>query len=342
MNAKPSSDTILVVDDSPETLSLINDTLEHAGLTCLVALDPKQGLHIAQKMQPDLILLDGIMPTMSGFEFCQTCKLQPELRAIPIVFMTGMSDSENIVKAFAAGGIDYVTKPIDTQALVARIRVHLATAKIIRSAQSALDQAGQHIFAVDRRGKLLWQTPQVQESLEQYNTADKRAGVAQTEDWLSAEFWPAVERWICQLDCSPLTSPSTTVKGTPLGNSSLNLHIHGQNLHLDILLGGGALGTNPAPFQKTPGENNADEILVRLHTNNDRDDNHILMNAFGLSQRESDALIWIARGKTNREMGHILGISPRTINKHLEQVFKKLEVDNRTNAAAKAIPLLRR
>ncbi|HEY7774522.1 MAG TPA: DNA-binding response regulator [Marinagarivorans sp.] len=338
MNAKPSSDTVLVVDDSPETLSLINDTLERAGLTCLVALDPKQGLHIAQKMQPDLILLDGIMPTMSGFEFCQTCKLQPELRAIPIVFMTGMSDSENIVKAFAAGGVDYVTKPIDTQALVARIRVHLATAKIIRSAQSALDQAGQHIFAVDRQGQLLWQTPQVQESLERHNAANPG------ENWLDTEFWPAVERWVSQLStpANDAAFNAGAMGSAPLGNSSLNLQINGQRIHLDILLGGGALGTNPAPFQKMPGENNADEILVRLHTNDDREDNHVLMNAFGLSQRESDVLIWIARGKTNREMGHILGISPRTINKHLEQVFKKLEVDNRTNAAAKAIPLLRR
>ena len=339
MNAKPSSDTVLVVDDSPETLSLINDTLERAGLTCLVAIDPKQGLHIAQKMQPDLILLDGIMPSMSGFEFCQTCKLQPELRSIPIIFMTGMSDSEDIVKAFAAGGIDYVTKPIDTQALVARIRVHLATAKIIRSAQSALDRAGQHIFAVDRQGHLLWQTPQVQNCLERYN-ADylgspdhDNAG----ETWSEALFWPALERWICQLD-QPGNLPSTG----PLGNSSLNLHVNGKNIHLDILMGGGAMGTNPAPFQKSPADNSADEILIRLQTNDDREDNHILMNAFGLSQRESDVLIWIARGKTNREMGHILGISPRTINKHLEQVFKKLEVDNRTNAAAKAIPLLRR
>jgi DNA-binding NarL/FixJ family response regulator len=339
MNAKPSNDTVLVVDDSPETLSLINDTLERAGLTCLVAIDPKQGLHIAQKMQPDLILLDGIMPTMSGFEFCQTCKLQPELRSIPIIFMTGMSDSEDIVKAFAAGGVDYVTKPIDTQALVARIRVHLATAKIIRSTQSALDRAGQHIFAVNRKGQLLWQTPEVQNSLERYNADHQRASEMDggEDKWLECTFWPALERWICGID-----QTSVSPDNGPLGNSSLNLHVNGKSIHLDILLGGSAMVTNPAPFHKTPGENSADEILIRLQTNDDRQDNQRLMNAFGLSQRESDVLIWLARGKTNREMGHILGISPRTINKHLEQVFKKLEVDNRTNAAAKAIPLLRR
>lgn len=313
MNSNPSN-TILVVDDSPETLSLINDTLEQAGLTCLVALDPKQGLHIAQKMQPDLILVDGIMPIMTGFEFCQACKIEPDLRAIPIIFMTGMSDSESVVKAFAAGGIDYITKPIDTQGLIARIRVHLATANIIRGAQLALDQAGQHIFAVDLNGKLLWQTPDVKNHLEEHNITNTQ------NNWLEEVFWPAVTQWI-----QSLKSINNSA------NLSLNLTHNGQKIHLELL------NSNPL----SPKQNNH-EILIRLHSTDDKEDNQALMNGFGLSQRESDVLIWIAKGKTNREIGHILGISPRTINKHLEQVFKKLEVDNRTNAAAKAIPLLRR
>lgn len=312
MNSTPSN-TILVVDDSPETLSLINDTLEQVGLTCLVALDPKQGLHIAQKMQPDLILVDGIMPTMTGFDFCKACKIEPDLRAIPIIFMTGMSDSESIVKAFAAGGIDYITKPIDTQGLIARIRVHLATANIIRGAQLALDQAGQHVFAVDLSGNLLWQTPDVKDHLEKHNALSTQ------ESWIEETFWPAVTHWI------------QSIKHTENAvNLSLNLSGTSQTIHLELL--------NKNPL--SPHKNH--EILIRLHTTDDKEDNQALMNTFGVSQRESDVLIWIAKGKTNREIGHILGVSPRTINKHLEQVFKKLEVDNRTNAAAKAIPLLRR
>ena len=304
-----ANSTVLVVDDSPETLSLINDTLEQAGLTCLVALDPQQGLNIALKMQPDLILVDGIMPTMTGFEFCQACKLQQELRAIPIIFMTGLSDSDSILKAFAAGGIDYVTKPIDTQALVARIRVHLATAAIIRSTQLALDKAGQHVFAVNITGKLLWQTPQVQAQLAQYNH----------NQWLTQHFWPAVEHWIAEQHLLGVEQ------------HSLNLKIGTQHLKLECL---------NSNLKKTTATK--DELLIRIHTSDDGEDIVRLGEKFGLSQREAEVLVWLARGKTNREMGHILGISPRTINKHLEQIFKKLEVDNRTNAAAKAIPFLQR
>ena len=247
-------------------------------------------------MQPDLILVDGIMPTMTGFEFCQACKIEPDLRAIPIIFMTGMSDSESVVKAFAAGGIDYITKPIDTQGLIARIRVHLATANIIRGAQLALDQAGQHIFAVDLNGQLLWQTPDVKNHLEKHNTASTQ------NNWLEEVFWPAVTQWI-----QSLKSINNSA------NLALNLTHNGQKIHLELL------NSNPL----SPKQNNH-EILIRLHSTDDKEDNQALINGFGLSQRESDVLIWIAKGKTNREIGHILGISPRTINKHLEQVFKKL------------------
>ena len=309
MNATAHSDTVLVVDDSPETLSMINDTLESVGLTCLVAIDPQQGLHIAHKMQPDLILLDGLMPNMSGFEFCSRCKQDPDLRDIPIVFMTGLSDSDSIVKAFAAGGADYVTKPIDTQALIARLRVHLATAKIIRSTQLALDKAGQHVFAVNPAGQFLWQTPDVNISLA------KASDAAGNNEWLNNEFWPAIERWITQSDLAH--------------QPTLNLKAGAIAITLELL----------TPQQRTG--NTTGEILIRLQTSNEQDAQGILREHFQLSGREAEVLFWITKGKTNREMGFILDISPRTINKHLEQVFKKLGVDNRTNAAAKAIPLLR-
>lgn len=314
MNATLNQDTILVVDDSPETLSMINDTLEKSGLTCLVSIDPLQGLNIARKMQPDLILLDGLMPNISGFEFCRTCKSSTDLQDIPIIFMTGLSDSDNIMKAFAAGGVDYVTKPIDTSSLIARIRVHLSNAKIIRSTQLALDKAGQHVFAVNDNGELLWQTPEVLQSLKrvaggEHNKILEKSALS--SNWLENTFWPSIENWI--------KSGNATI------HNKLQLHSKSDEITLEIL------NSNTG----------SSEILIRLYTSNQEDDCSILRSTFGLSAREADVLFWIAKGKTNREMGHILGISPRTINKHLEQVFKKLEVDNRTNAAAKAIPVLR-
>ncbi len=312
MNAMSNEETVLVVDDSPETLSMINDTLERSGLTCLVSIDPLQGLKIAKKMLPDLILLDGLMPNMSGFEFCEICKANIELQDIPIIFMTGLSDSDDIVKGFDVGGVDYVTKPIDTSSLISRIRAHLLNAKRIRSTQRALDQSGQHVFSVNHQGSLIWQTPDVHQSLSRIS----KETIANTQkDWVKSIFWPAIEKWI--------QSGHDNLSGDNL-SYGLQLHCDNNIIKLDVL------------------NNNisSSEFLIRLQECNQQNDCAILRDAFGLSVRESDVLFWIAQGKTNREMGYILGISPRTINKHLEQVFKKLEVDNRTNAAAKAIPVL--
>ena len=155
-----SSDLVLVVDDSPDTVGMLNDTLERAGMTTLVALEGGQAINIARKMMPDIILLDAMMPVMDGFEVCKKLKSDTELKSTPVIFMTGLKDTESVVKGFEAGGVDYVTKPISTEELVARVRVHLANARLTQSAQSALDATGQFMFAVNSQGKILWSTPQ--------------------------------------------------------------------------------------------------------------------------------------------------------------------------------------
>jgi len=91
---------ILVVDDSTETLGLLNTALSQAGMTVLVSLNGEQALDIARKMAPDIVLLDAIMPCMHGFEVCKKFKADTSLKDIPIIFMTGLSDTPNIVKAF--------------------------------------------------------------------------------------------------------------------------------------------------------------------------------------------------------------------------------------------------
>jgi len=92
-NADFSNCTVLVVDDAPDSLSLISDTLEKAGINTLVALDGKQALSITKSITPDLILLDAIMPQMDGFETCQNIKQSPKLNSIPVMFMTGLSEA---------------------------------------------------------------------------------------------------------------------------------------------------------------------------------------------------------------------------------------------------------
>ena len=121
MNATPRS-AILVADDSAETLSMLSDVLEGAGFTAFVALRGDRALSIAKQVTPDLILLDALMPGMDGFETCRALKRDPALSRVPVIFMTGLAEPEDVVRGLEAGGVDYVTKPVVPQELLARTR----------------------------------------------------------------------------------------------------------------------------------------------------------------------------------------------------------------------------
>ena len=159
------SDVVLVVDDSPESLGMLNVALNTQGYTALVALNGLQALSIVEKVEPDVILLDAVMPEMDGFETCK--KLKAILPHTPIIFMTGLTDVEDVVKGFNAGGVDYVTKPISPDEVIARIKTHVNTAKLALSAHDALDHAGKNVFCVSNQGRLAWATPQVHEIIEE-------------------------------------------------------------------------------------------------------------------------------------------------------------------------------
>ena len=109
MTPSVRKDVILVVDDSPDSLGMIHHALDQAGLTALVALEGEQALGIAEKMVPDLVLMDAVMPNMDGFETCRRLKRHPELAAVPVIFMTGLTEAEDVVRGLEAGGVDYVT-----------------------------------------------------------------------------------------------------------------------------------------------------------------------------------------------------------------------------------------
>ena len=295
-NNTDERDLVLIVDDSADTLSILNEALEKEGMETLVALEGNQALTIAQKMIPDIILLDAVMPTISGFDVCKKLKENPELRSIPVIFMTGLSDTENVVKGFEAGAIDYITKPIINSELIARIRVHLASSRLALSAQSALDLAGQYVFAVDKLGATLWSTPQVNHLLDRANA---------NKIWLKNSFNNEIKRWLehepAQGMSLRLASPVQTLKVYFLGMASNNEH------------------------------------LLRLVHQESPNESSCLKKYWLLTNREAEVLFWIAKGKTNRDIGQILGTSPRTINKHSEKIYKKLGVENRTTAAAKAL-----
>src|SRR5882757_1989610 len=158
-------DTILVVDDTPETLSLLTDALDHAGFTVLIAVDGTAALELIELVTPDLVLMDAIMPGISGFETCKRLKRDRLLSHLPVIFMTGLSETEHVVEGLDCGGVDYVTKPIVLEELLARIRVHLGNARLAHETHAVLDASGRFLFATNRTGHVLWCTPKARQLL---------------------------------------------------------------------------------------------------------------------------------------------------------------------------------
>ena len=130
---------ILVVDDNPSNLGVLVGHLERHGHEVLVALGGLEALDRVTYARPDLILLDVMMPDIDGFETCRRLKLREADRDIPVIFMTALTDTDSRVSAFAAGGVDCVSKPFQIEELMARVRTHLA----LRQTQSALYESEQ-------------------------------------------------------------------------------------------------------------------------------------------------------------------------------------------------------
>jgi len=118
--------TILIVDDTPANLGVVVDSLAERGFRVLVALDGAEALERARFSQPDLILLDVKMPGIDGFETCRRLKQDERMRDIAVIFMTSLTASEDMVEGFSAGGVDYITKPVHVDEMIARVSTHLS------------------------------------------------------------------------------------------------------------------------------------------------------------------------------------------------------------------------
>ncbi|MBP2298931.1 response regulator transcription factor [Azospirillum picis] len=303
-------DMILVVDDTPDTLGFLTEAIERADLTVLVAIDGESALELVGQITPDLVLMDAVMPGLDGFETCRRLKQIPHLSHIPVIFMTGLSDTEHVVKGLEAGGVDYVTKPIVVDELIARIRVHLTNARVAYGARAALDATGRFLLAAGADGRILWCTPQAERLL---------GGLLPGADGPGRDAVPLAATLAAGLTRLRQAAPGAAETFTmELPDGELV-----RRLEFSYL--------SPA---------NPDEYLFRLSEPAAGRQEAVLRDALGLTAREAEVLLWIAGGKPNRDIGEILGISPRTVNKHLEQVFAKLGVENRASAAALAIRTL--
>lgn len=279
----------LVVDDNPESLGMVASALEAQGMTVLVARDGRAAINLTNRVQPDVILMDAVMPELDGFETCRLLKSGPNPTLAPIIFMTGLKEQENVVKGLKAGGVDYITKPVEIDEMLARLTTHVVNSKLLKSARQAIDAFDRAVLAFDGKGDFAWGS--------ELGMAVLKDGSLDLED-------PAFQAWLLSCVGQPVSAcePFTSDKV--------------EFLYIGVSI--------------------AQEILLKVVSKQGVSNEETLQKAFNLTQRESEVLYWLTLGKTNRDISTILSLSARTVNKHLEQVFQKMGVDNRTSAAVMA------
>jgi len=282
---------VLVVDDAPQSLGALFLELEAHGYTVLVATDGHAALARLDLVTPDVILMDAVMPGLDGFQTCLRLKSHPEWSHIPVIFMTGLSETSQIVKGFEAGGVDYVVKPVRSAEILARLTTHVRNARAVRMARAAIDVGGHGVLMVDAHDRIAWRSPQAKRWLDEFFAGQTDEACM---DWLNPG---------------------------PPSDSDIRTHQVGERTLTARRLGSAGLG----------------EVmwLLSQRTSDAQSPNSRLATA-SLTPRETEVLSWIAKGKTNRDVGEILNMSPRTVNKHLEHVFEKLGVETRAAAAALA------
>ncbi len=279
----------LVVDDNPESLGMVASALEAQGMTVLVARDGRAAINLTRRVQPDVILMDAVMPDLDGFETCRLLKSGPNPTLAPIIFMTGLKEQENVVKGLKAGGVDYITKPVEIDEMLARLTTHVVNSKLLKSARQAIDAFDRAVLAFDGNGNLAW--------------GSERGKAVVNDEPLDLQD-PAFRAWLMSCAGQPVSACDPFTGGT-----------------VDFRYIGVSI---------------AQEILVKAVSQQGMSNEETLQQAFNLTQRESEVLYWLTLGKTNRDISTILSLSARTVNKHLEQIFQKMGVDNRTSAAVMA------
>ncbi len=151
---------LLVVDDSMVNLAVLDEMLENFGFDVYLANNGKRCILTAKQIQPDLILLDVIMQGWDGYETCRRLKADPELSHIPVLFLSGLEDTKNKVRALEAGGVDYVSKPFQETELLARVNTHLELSRLRQSLEQEVEKKTGEIQTLLKELKISYQKAQ--------------------------------------------------------------------------------------------------------------------------------------------------------------------------------------
>jgi CheY-like chemotaxis protein/DNA-binding CsgD family transcriptional regulator len=300
------NNTVMIVDDTPENLALLSDTLSESGYRVLVATDGISALEQIQFIKPDIILLDVMMPGIDGYETCNQLKSNPLTADIPVLFMTALSELDDLLRGFGEGAVDYLVKPIRPPEVLARVEAQLSQARNIRRAESALNNSSFSVLAITASGKISWLPVSGLRWLCDYLHLPTLPDTIKVGSYLPDPLHEWFKIQLALPEGSEIKAYETSKNGTIFSINLSRCHITNEYLLF---------------LDKKTGDWNLDSVKQSL----------------GLTFREAEILMWISRGKTNKEIGLILESSPRTVNKHLEHIFEKLGVVTRAAAVTAAI-----
>lgn len=310
-------ESIWVVSSDAQQARGLAELLEDAGYGALVLVSAAAALAQAALAPPDLLLLDAQLVDGSGFDLARRLKALAQTSPAPIVFLADPGHPEHLVQALEAGGADCVNQPVKPHELLARMAMHLAGARERRQARNALDAFGYATLTVrPQDGKLMWQTPLSRELLQRY---------CPNHPPYASRTAPEVQSWLqeCLRYLQRGDAPRPLVLSQGDG-ARLTLRLHQQT------------GDNENASVTGSEEWADDDWLIVMREVSDQAVMQAMRDVFALTLREAEVLYWVVKGKTNKDVGDILGSSPMTVKKHLERVFVKLGVETRTAAAGKA------
>lgn len=297
--------TLLLVDDIPDNVEVLYDDLVAAGYHVLVCESGEAALETLAVAEPDLILLDVMMPGLDGLETCRRLKQLPAGRDIPVFFMTALDDPFDKVRGLEAGAVDYLTKPVHPGEVLARIHAHLE----IRRLQKTLQEQNDRLDAALQRSIV------AEHALQ--NSLDRAILVVR------------------QTDRAVLFSTR---------EAQAILKRHGGIEALTASLGGAAeTVARPGGLRlhvRRSASSSADETWLITLEEQAAPATPADLRGLGLTPRETEILFWVAQGKTSPEVATILGMQVCTVKKHVENFLPKLGVETRLAAALRAHEVL--
>lgn len=241
--------TILIVDDMPANLGVLTTHLEREGYVAVVAQGGEEGIERAAFVRPDLILLDVMMPGMDGFEACRRLKSDPVTRDIPVIFMTALSDTGDKLAGFAAGAVDYVTKPLNGAEVLARMETHLTLYTLRRQLAAQNEQLHQEIAAREAVQAALLRSNTELEQLAYVASHDMQEPLRMVASYLQL----VAQRYRGRLDADADEFIGFAVDGAKRMQALIN-----------DLLAYSRVGTKARPFEPTDCEKVVDTALANL------------------------------------------------------------------------------